>query len=205
MRQTLIITELITAVIQIGVMAIIPIIWWLCSARKSESFFTWIGLKKPHISEKKKFLFALFVAIIIAVLMSLITDAILPDNIELANSRFGGLGFSALLPAIIFAFLSTGLAEEILFRGFLGKRLCNKFGFAAGNTIQAVMFGLLHGAAMFGSFGVFIPLTVIVFTGALGWLMGYINEKSDGSIIPSWTIHGFSNLYAAIIIMFNLL
>jgi membrane protease YdiL (CAAX protease family) len=201
----MIINELVTAVIQVGVMAVIPIIWWLFSARKSESFFTWIGLKKPHIAEKKKFITPLFAAIIIAVSMSLFLDPILPDDIQLANSRFGGLGFSALLPAIIFAFLSTGLAEEILFRSFLGKRLSKKFGFAAGNTIQAVVFGLLHGAAMFGSFEVYIPLTVIAFTAVLGWLMGYINEKSDGSIIPSWTLHGFSNLYAAIIIMFNLL
>lgn len=50
-----------------------------------------------------------------------------------------------------------------------------------------------------------IPLLVIVFTGTLGWLMGYINEKSEASILPSWCIHGISNLYAAIIIMFELL
>lgn|GEM_PF-6247348 len=30
------------------------------------------------------------------------------------------------------------------FRGFLGKRLIARFGFAVGNTIQAVVFGLLH-------------------------------------------------------------
>jgi membrane protease YdiL (CAAX protease family) len=201
----MIISELITAVIQIGVMAIIPVIWWLFSVRKTESFFTWIGLKKPHITEKKKFIIALLIAIIISVSMSLVLDPILPDDIQLANERFGGMGFSALMPAIIFAFLSTALAEEILFRGFLGKRLSNKLGFATGNTIQAVIFGLLHGATMFGSFEVFIPLTVIAFTGTLGWLMGYINEKSNGSIIPSWLLHGFSNLYAAVIIMFNLL
>jgi hypothetical protein len=32
---------------------------------------------------------------------------------------------------------------------------------------------------------------VIAFTGTLGWLMGYINEKADGSILPSWILMGF--------------
>lgn len=36
--------------------------------------------------------------------------------------------------------------------------------------------------------------------------MGWINEKqSDGSIVPSWLLHGLANLIASIIAMFNLL
>lgn len=198
-------SELLTAVTQIAAMSIIPVIWWLITARKKSSFFSWIGLKKPVIIEKKKFAIFCCTALCIAVLMPLVLDTMLPDDIQLANARFGGQGIRAFVPAVIFAFFATGLAEEILFRGFIGKRLCGKLGFFAGNTVQAVLFGMLHGITMFPVLGITIPSLVIAFTGMLGWSMGYINEKANGSIIPSWLLHGISNLYAAIIIMFELL
>ena len=45
--------------------------------------------------------------------------------------------------------IQTGLSEEILFRGFLGKRLIAKFGFAVGNVVQGLLFGTLHGGYVF--------------------------------------------------------
>ena len=200
----MIVSELLRAALQILALSAIPFIFWLIAARK-ESFFTWIGLKKPKIKEIRKFIVFVFMALIIAFSMSLVLDPILPNDIQLANERFSGQGAKALIPAIIFAFFATALGEEILFRGFIGKRLCGKIGFWGGNTIQAILFGLLHGATMFPTLSIAIPLLVIAFTATLGWLMGYINEKASGSIIPSWFLHGISNLYAAIIIMFDLL
>ena len=46
--------ELIGAVIQLLIFALIPFIWWLITARKKESFFKWIGLKRIR-TEKKYF------------------------------------------------------------------------------------------------------------------------------------------------------
>ena len=201
----MILNELLRAIFQILALSVVPIIGWLIVARKKESFFFWIGLKKPKVENKKKFIVFIFIALIVAVLMSLVLDPILPDDIQLANERFDGQGIKALIPAIIFAFFATALGEEILFRGFIGKCLCRKIGFWGGNTIQAILFGFLHGATMFPTLGMAIPLLVITFTAMLGWLMGYINEKADGSIVPSWFLHGISNLYATIIIMFELL
>lgn len=142
-------------------------------------------------------------SLIVSASMSLVLDPILPNDIQLANARFGGQGAKVFIPVLIFSFFATALPEEILFRGFLGKRLSKKCGFAVGNTIQAILFGLLHGATMFPSLGMAIPLLVIAYTGTLGWLMGYVNEQSNGSILPSWCIHGISNVYAAIIIILN--
>ena len=200
----MLVNELLTAVLQVSAMSVIPVIWWLITAKKT-SFFSWIGLKKPIIKEKKKFAISLCVALAIIISMSLVLDPLLPDDIQLANERFGGQGIKAFIPAVVFAFIATAFAEEILFRGFIGKRLCGKLGFYVGNTLQAILFGMLHGATMFPILGIAIPMLVIAFTGTLGWLMGYINEKSNGSIISSWLLHGISNLYAAIIIMFELL
>lgn len=161
--------------------------------------------KKPIISQRKKFIILIGLTLVVAASMSIVLDPILPNDVQLANERFGGHGVKALAPAIIFAFFATALPEEILFRGFIGRRLSRKLGFLTGNTIQAIVFGLLHGAVLFPTLGLAIPLLIITFTGTLGWLMGYINEKADGSIIPSWCIHGISNVYASVIIMFELL
>jgi membrane protease YdiL (CAAX protease family) len=136
--------------------------------------------------------------------MSLVLGLLLPTDIQLASERFNGLGFKALVPAIIFSVFATALPEEIFFRGFLGKRLSAKLGFVAGNFIQAIIFGLLHGATLFASFGIGIPLVIIAFTGTLGFLIGCVNEKADGSILPSIFIHSVSNIYASVIVMFNL-
>lgn len=202
----MIINELLRALAQIFVLSIIPIIWWsLLRVESKVSFFKWIGLKKPIINQKNGFLIAVIITLTVSATMSLVLDPILPDDIQLANERFAGRGIRALVPALIFSFFATALPEEIFFRGFLGKRLINKLGFGVGNFLQAVIFGFMHGATMFPAFGLGIPMLVITFTGTLGWLMGYLNEKSDGSILPSWFLHALSNIYACIIIIFELL
>ena len=38
--------ELLGAILQLLLFSLIPFIWWLITARKKESFFNWIGIKK---------------------------------------------------------------------------------------------------------------------------------------------------------------
>ena len=54
------------------------------------------------------------------------------------------MGWSAFPSAFRFGIFQTGLSEEILFRGFLAKRLISRFGFATGNLLQGLVFGILH-------------------------------------------------------------
>lgn len=56
-----------------------------------------------------------------------------------------GRGPESNTGSFLYAFLRTALSEEILFRGFVLKAIKNKAGFYAGNTVQALIFGLLHG------------------------------------------------------------
>ncbi|MGM1047647.1 MAG: CPBP family intramembrane glutamic endopeptidase [Bacillota bacterium] len=128
------------------------------------------------------------------------------DKAEVAASQFYGVGISGIAAAVLYAFIQTGLSEEILFRGFIGKRAVSAWGFSVGNTIQAVLFGCLHGLMFFSSTGIFNAVIITIFTACIGWVMGYINEKlADGSIIPGWTLHGFANLLSAIVMMFKFL
>lgn len=112
----------------------------------------------------------------------------------------------AVLPALIYSFLQTGLSEEIFFRGFLMRIFIDAFGFNIGNFIQGLLFGVLHGIIFFSVLGITQVLIVVFITGATGLLMGWINEKqSGGSIVSSWLLHGLANLIASVIAMFNLL
>lgn len=58
-------------------------------------------------------------------------------GMETATSEFTGLGAAALPAIVVYAAFNTAFPEELLFRGFLLKRLSNKFGFHVANFIQA--------------------------------------------------------------------
>jgi membrane protease YdiL (CAAX protease family) len=200
----LILKEIIEAIINVIIFLTIPFLYWFFTSKNKTTFFSWVGLKKPLIARKKKFYALFFLSVIVYSCISLILDSILPNTIQSASKRFYGLGMRAFIPALIFAFLKTALAEEIFFRGFLGKRLHRLFGFAAGNAVQAAVFGFLHGAALLENFGLAIALGVFAFTGSIGWIAGYIDEKeSDGSIVPSLLLHGIANTFACIADMFQ--
>lgn len=198
----------IGAIVNIIILSLIPFIWWVITARKKQGFFTWIGLKKPQINNWKALILCCIVLVVISFLpVFVLYPLFIPaGNAQISASQFTGMGVKALIPALIWAFLQTGLSEEIFFRGFLNKRLVNKLGLNMGNGLQAILFGLLHGVMLFPIIGVVGALLGIIITGLIGWFMGLINEKyAGGSIVPSWIIHGLSNIMISLLAMFNLL
>jgi membrane protease YdiL (CAAX protease family) len=199
---------LIDAIIQIIVFTIIPFIWWAIIDRKQSSFFSWIGLKKPRVKNKQKYAISFLLMILLSIIPVFIVFPLFinTNTTGIVTSQFAGQGVSALLPALIWSFLQTGLSEEIFFRGFLTKRLINKFGFEIGNVIQGLLFGLIHGIFFISVIGVLEAIIIITLTGVSGWLSGWINEKqSGGSIISSWLLHGLGNIIASIAAMYNLM
>lgn len=201
----LVVNKLISSILQILLFTAIPWIWWAVSSRKQTSFWNWIGLKKIG-GAKGKSLYVWTGATIVGFLLLSLFILPLVSESDTAASAFNGLGIAALPAALIYAFFNTALPEEILFRGFLLKRCSAKLGFSIGNAIQSLLFGLLHGAMFFTITGAFTTLLIIVFTGAIGWFMGMINEKkANGSILPSWLIHGVANTFSALMAMFLIL
>ena len=194
--MNLLFQTLINSVIQIVLFSLIPFIWWLITARKKMNFFEWIGLKKiKDAKENKTVLWTIgaivaFLALSVFMLMAV-------RGMETAASEFAGLGFGAVPAILVYAIIKTALPEEIVFRGFILKRVSKKFGFAAGNLVQSILFGIMHGVMFFSAVGLVKALLITVFTGSIGWLMGYINEKkAGGSIIPSWCIHAVANIFS---------
>ena len=54
--MSLLLSKLLSSIIQIIVFSLIPFIWWLVTARKECSFFEWIGLKKMGGKDSKPLL-----------------------------------------------------------------------------------------------------------------------------------------------------
>lgn len=106
-------------------------------------------------------------------------------------------GMSPTLATLAFILLReaiyTALGEEIFFRGWLGGWLVRRFGFLAGNTIQAFAFLLPH--LLLLTIGLeFWPILIPQFIA--GWLFGWLRHRS-GSILPCWFAHTLSNVLGA--------
>lgn len=203
--MNLLISKLISSILQIIIFAFIPFVWWLITAKKKESFFTWIGIKKVVANEKTSVWRITLIITIGFMLISLLVLSFLKGT-ETATSDFAGVGIIGLPASIIYAFFNTALPEEIIFRGFLLKQLKCKLGLTAANLLQSILFGMLHGIMFISLVGVLKAILIIIFTGAIAWFMGYVNEKkANGSIYPSWMIHGVSNTFSALISMFSII
>lgn len=194
----LFVQRIISSIAQIILFSLIPFIWWCITARKKIGFFQWLGLK--GISSPKENKTALWiVGITVAFLAVSVFMLYTLKDIETAASEFSGLGMKALPAVLVYAVLNTSLPEEMLFRGFLLKRLSGKFGFSAGNAVQSLLFGAMHGVMFFTLTGILKAILITLFTGGIAWFMGYVNEKkAEGSILPSWCIHAVSNIFSGV-------
>lgn len=201
----LLMKKLTNSIIQIIIFSIIPFLWWLITSRKKMNFFEWIGLKKVNnIKENKLFAWIFSVLVLFLIISVFILYSL--KNVNIASSEFTGLGIKSLPSILIYAIFNTSLPEEILFRGFLLKRIGNKFGFIVSNGIQSLLFGCIHGIMFFSAVGILKSIVITLFTGMIGWIIGYINEKkANGSILTGWGIHAFANTFSGICYAFQLI
>lgn len=193
--------DMLSSVAQALLFALIPFLVWLIAARKEQNFFAWLGLKKPCCAKPGTALLISAAAAAAYILAMLLCLRVLPAGVTTAGAQYAGQGIASVLPVLFYAFVRTALAEEILFRGFLLKRMQERFGFKLANAVQALLFGLMHGLP-FGlatkSMIVFLLLTAL--PGLFGAYQGWLNEKRcGGSILPSWLLHGCMNFVTAVL------
>ena len=192
----LFVSKVVSSVVEILLFSAIPFIWWLITARKKQGFGKWIGLKKTAGGMK---IVVMTIVVIVAFLLLGAYSLWIVKGIETAASDFSGLGFAAIPAILVYAAFNTALPEEILFRGFLLKRMQNKLRFPVANGIQALLFGLLHAVMFFNLVGAVKAVIILAFTTVIAWFMGYVNEKNaDGSILPSWIIHMIANIFSGV-------
>lgn len=188
------ITELLSSIVQVLLFSLIPFITWLFTARKKESFFSWIGFKKVTSNKKECVKFAV-VAIIVSEIAGLIVyKLILKDDWNVSTSA--GTGIIGLPSAILNSYIHTAFSEEILFRGFIQKRLQSVLNFKVATVIQAVLFGFAHIVLLLDKITFVQGVALVIYPIIPGILFAYANEKkADGSIIPGWLMHGTMNIF----------
>lgn len=188
--------------LQVIFFSVIPFLYWVLRKRKEKLFLPYVGLYKPRrtAATKSVVIFIIIYLVIYAIVhftpIALITQP--------SAGRYAGLGAAAIIPAFLVSFLQQALAEEILFRGFIGKRLIAKLGLFSGNICQAVIFGLMHVLLSVSDEKTFLAYFIIfVSISAGGWLLGFLDEKlCNGSIVPSILLHGFGNFIMVLSVAF---
>lgn len=208
----LILSSIMTIISNMIVFLIIPFIWWLLKYRKKVSFFKWVGLIKPKLNSKWwsliifGFAYLFFYMFDFTMFMDAESLEVLQTSESVSANVYTKLGFIAIIPSLLTTFIANGFCEEVLFRGFICKRLCNKFGNNLGIVIQGILFGLMHNI-IYALGGVAVSLqfhlVLFIFTGMAGLLLGLLNEKIyNGSIIPSIFLHGLGNFISNLMGMF---
>lgn len=217
MELQLIVDNLIICVKNLIFFNFIPLIWWFCRHRKKASYFTWLGFKKPKI--EVKWWIAVIVAVGFIIFQNIDFTVLLPaSDLETMNSSeniatnvYAGIGFLAIIPALLENYIANGLCEEIFFRGFITKRFKEHFGTVKGVFIGAATFALMHNllyivASMIGQLDVSIVFHIVMFsfTFIAGLFMGFINEKiCNGSIWASILLHGTVNFINSMFVAFG--
>jgi membrane protease YdiL (CAAX protease family) len=110
-----------------------------------------------------------------------------------------GLNAGTLVLAFFWEAIFNTLGEEVFFRGLLGAWLVARFGFRAGNIVQATCFLIPHLVLLLVSPRLW-PVLVSQFIG--GWALGLLRHRS-GSILPGWLSHTVINTLADAIAMLH--
>lgn len=203
------INEIISAVLQILVFTLIPFIVYLITRRKVKGFFEYIGFKA---TTKKALFLALATSLIFlagGIFLIFVSEQVreVMINPPSITGKLREMGFHpvTVVILIVIAWFKTSLSEEILFRGFIAKRLVNWLGFQTGNILQAAIFALLHLLLFLAlsKASVLFLLFIFAFSGTAGYIVEYINEKyGKGSIIPGWIAHALGNTISYSVVAF---
>ncbi len=204
---------IINAIFQIILFSFLPFLAWLAYRKKKTNvgFFEYVGLIRPERRAKWWILFivlALYLCIYNFVDPSMVLDnaaeQMLQNNPSITGNQYVGLGMATIFPAFVTSFIQNGLCEEMLFRGFLCKRLIQRVGCPVGIVLQAAIFALMHNLmyiTILPNIGFHILMFLFISTQAA--ILAVINEKLfNGSIWPSVLLHGGGNFFAIMLTAF---
>lgn len=192
--------EITGAILQVLLFTAIPFLVYLVSNKTSKNFMVSMGIKQPTlISIKYAVLLAIAYTIPLLICITIntsILEMVLSKDMVTGKIRQMGFSLNSVVSLFIIGTLNTALAEEIFFRGFIGKKLVGKLGYKTGNLLQAVIFGIVHLALVaLATQNIMFLIISFIFPTLLGYFIMDLNEKySDGSIVPGIITHGISNI-----------
>lgn len=153
-----------------------------------EAFVERLRLTRPLISP-----FGMAAAVCGTLAVSLAFDGLSQMNVlpespvldELSRVLGAMTGFS-LIGAVLTIGIAPGIAEELLFRGYIQTRLTQRWGAGVGVVVTALLFGLMHMDLVHGAFAV-----------VMGLFLGYLTERT-GSIRPAMICHATNNIISTL-------
>ena len=198
----IILNQLTSAVIQVAILTLIPLVFYVATRRKIGGFWNWIGIKyadKVPIKSSIAILVGFLVASTIPYLLLYKSGAITYSGFTYDAYKTYGWSLQTIATILLWAVIQTSLSEEIFFRGFIGNILSRKFGWIVGTSIQAIIFGLIHIASVWGH-GMMSAIVVFIMTGGIGFLLGWLSiKRANGSIVYGWMIHAAVNIISPIV------
>ena len=204
----ILLNQINSAILQLLLFLSVPFMWYVVTHKKINGFFVWLGIKvapKPPLKVMLCILIGFLVVVFLPYMWLYQSENLNYQGFTVDAFRQSGWSIQTLCVILIWAILQTSLSEEILFRGFLCKRCCNKFGEKIGNTVQAIIFGMVHTAALPDK-NIFAILIVVLLTGGIGYVLGWLSlKKVQGSILYGWEIHATVNILSPIIVFTFLL
>ena len=204
----ILLNQINSAILQLLLFISIPFIWYVVTHKRINGFFVWMGIKlapKPPLKVMRCILIGFLVVVFLPYMYLYQSRNLNYQGFTVDAFRQSGWSIQTLCVILIWAILQTSLSEEILFRGFLCKRCCNKFGEKIGNTVQAIIFGMVHTATLPDK-NILAILIVVLLTGGIGYVLGWLSlKKVEGSILYGWIIHAAVNILSPIIVFTFLL
>lgn len=203
----ILISQLISAILQVVILTAIPFIFYLFKEKRAKAFFEWIGFKTTE-NNVFKYMVIIFVSFLVIIILPYLylynTNSLTYTGFTVDAYKQYGWSMQTILVILIWAVVQTSLSEEIFFRGFLGNRLFEKLG-NCGNIIQAIIFGGIHIVFVVGK-GILPMVIIFLLTGGIGYALGWLSKsKADGSIIYGWIIHATVNIISPIVVFMFLI
>ena len=189
----------------------ISLIGYAIFDRRWKPFWVNLGITRP---EGKSILLALVAGVFFSlagIIPSLLLGEVDGGNLTLTYEAFLGLELTPLTLVVAFAwaFLHQGLPEELFFRGFLLGQLTRKFSSFYANTIQAVVFWLIHVPGyvflwqMVGNGEKFWIVVIAVISLIIAFVFGWLRLRDkNGSIVAPIVLHTLGNGITYVFAMF---
>lgn len=199
--------SIVSALVQFLVVLAIASLVYLAFGRKKKSFAQFTGLyAAPWRSVATGAALGVAFAILIFAVPGS-SEALRSPGTVTGDAARTGVGGSVIAALVATAVIKTALTEELLFRGLIGKQLIGRLGFRAGNAIQAALFGAAHFLLLLApNVTIIFVLGMVAFTGLLGWINGWLNERfGGGSILPGWAAHAAANLCSYLSVAFGMI
>ncbi len=109
------------------------------------------------------------------------------ESLQADEILFQGLSGTQFALAVVLTGLLTGIAEELLFRGYIQTRFCERWGTKWGILWTSLLFGLVH----------YDP-PMIIWATCVGAYYGILTQRTK-SVVPTVVCHSIHNILLSLV------